>query len=741
VAVEGASESASTVAPGGSFERHVLEHLPSALILLDANGLVTYWNRRAEILYGASAAEVLGRRFVDLDRSPDPVARAGFAQTIAAVLAGGRWAGDSDAHLADGSVVPVFATLEQFVHPDTGEVGVMCTSIEITERRRVEAHLVYEARHDPLTKLPNRRMFLDHLDDALAGGGDPVAVLFLDLDDFKEINDLDGHATGDAVLCAVADVLAGIADDAALVARLSGDEFVACCSASGGPGAAVALAERMLAALRTSPLPGGRIGVEASVGVAVSTAGMHSEALLRNADVAMYLAKERGRGQVQVFDDAIGRDRHERAMVERELVAALAEDQLEVHYQPIVDLRSGTLLGFEALLRWRHPERGLIGPDDFLAVAEQSGTIGEIGAMVLQTACQVAAGWSCSADGPQIAVNVSARQLVDAGFAETVQDALREAGLPPARLCLEVTESSLMEADAGITHLIELKALGVRIAIDDFGMGYSSLGRLRRLPVDTLKIDRSFVDGLGRDDEDDEIVRAVVGLAKSLRLAVVVEGVEDTVQLARATLLGCDAGQGFLWSRAVPAEETTALAATAVRFHPPIADHRHDAVLHGDDAELLDALVPYVAEGLRQGEGVVVVATEAHLQQLRDAVEAIGLEPDGFIGLDAEATLRSFLAGSSPDAGRFHAVTSAALVSVGAGRRPVRAYGEMVGILWNDRNVLGALQLEGLWEQLRGEVTFSLLCGYRVDRDDPIGTAALAEACHLHHRTVTVSPG
>lgn len=565
--VAGAGPSANLTAAG--FERHVLDQLPTALILVDAGGRVVYWNRRAEQLYGARAADVLGRRFVDLDRNPDPAARAGLEATLAHVLDGGRWAGDSDAHLPGGVTVPVFASIERYEDPATGAVGVMCSSIEISERRRVEDHLVYEARHDPLTRLPNRRMFLDHLDGLLQREDqEPVAVLFVDLDDFKDVNDADGHAGGDAVLITVSEVLRAAAGEGTLVARFSGDEFVVCCSDAAGAQDAVALAERLLHALATTPLHRGRRGIGASVGVALSTPGMLSEALLRNADAAMYLAKERGRSQVQLFDDAVRRDRHERARVERQLAEAIDNDELEVEYQPMVDLRTGAIRGFEALVRWRHPERGLLGPDSFLAVAEQSGAISAIGAAVLDEACAAAAAWPGEHDGPQIAVNVSARQLADPGFADAVEAALGRSGLEPARLCLEVTETSLMEADFGIPHLVALKALGVRIAIDDFGVGYSSLDRLRRLPVDTLKVDRSFVLGLGRHDEDDEIVRAIVALAKSMALAVVVEGVEDEVQLAGARRLGCDAGQGFLWSRPVQGLDALALATGAVRLRP-----------------------------------------------------------------------------------------------------------------------------------------------------------------------------
>jgi diguanylate cyclase (GGDEF)-like protein/PAS domain S-box-containing protein len=590
----------STADFGAAFERHVLDQLPSALILVDADGVVRYWNRKAEALYGARATDVIGRRFVDLDRNPDPAAKAGLAATLDHVLTGGRWAGDSDAHLPGGASVPVFASLERFVDPQTGAIGIMCGSIEITERRLVEDHLVYESRHDPLTKLPNRLMFLDHLEAALGDvTGPPVAILFIDLDDFKEVNDADGHAAGDAVLANVGEVLRDVSGADHLVARLSGDEFVACCSGADGATEALALADRLLGALGAMPLPGGRRGIGASIGIAIATPGMHSEVLLRNADVAMYMAKELGRGQVQVFDDAISRVRHERAMVERELAEAIVNDELEVHYQPIVDLRRGELLGFEALVRWRHPERGLVMPDEFLGVAEHSGAIGAIGAVVLDQACRTAAGWTSSPAGPQIAVNVSARQLSDPGFTDEVVDALHRSGLAPARLCLEVTETSLMEAESGVRHLVALKAMGVRIAIDDFGMGYSSLGRLRRLPVDTLKIDRSFVAGLGRDEEDDEIVRAVVGLAKSLGLSVVAEGIEDLVQLAAATRLGCDTGQGYLWSRAVPAASTIDLAIGAVRLRPTSAASPAPPVVHLGDDELLDSLTPYVAAALR----------------------------------------------------------------------------------------------------------------------------------------------
>ncbi|HEX5501921.1 MAG TPA: EAL domain-containing protein [Thermomicrobiales bacterium] len=428
----------------------------------------------------------------------------------------------------------------------------------------------HQAFHDPLTGLPNRALFLDRLEHALAYARrrrESVAVLFVDLDRFKVINDSLGHEAGDLLLIAVASALKGCLRPEDTAARLGGDEFTILLERVADITAAVEVAERILGALQTPlPLGGYDLVVTGSLGIALSTPERDDPVeLMRQADVALYRAKASGKACYQVYDATMNARVLERLELEAELRRALEREEFVVHYQPKVALATGHLEGVEALVRWQHPERGLLPPAAFIALAEETGLIRPLGRWVLIEACRQARAWRAEhpADPPLVmAVNLTAPQFQQPHLAADIATILAETGLPPHLLQLEITESVLMDdAAATLATLGALKRLGVQLAIDDFGTGYSSLSYLKRFPVDWLKVDRRFVAGLGTDAEDTAIVRAVVNLAAALRLAVTAEGVETADQVARLQALGCTLAQGFYFARPLPAAALGALLA------------------------------------------------------------------------------------------------------------------------------------------------------------------------------------
>jgi diguanylate cyclase (GGDEF)-like protein len=429
--------------------------------------------------------------------------------------------------------------------------------------------LARQASHDTLTGLPNRAFVLGRLDEALEetrrAAGPPMAVFFIDLDNFKIINDTLGHAAGDTVLQTVADRLTGAARSDALVARLAGDEFVVIVDGLGREGA-IALADRIVVDVSRSitiTAPDGTrdVNVGASIGIAFADGTRISspDELLRDADVAMYQAKEHGRGRAELFDDAMYAAVADRLAVHQGLRHALETGDIKVHYQPIVDTDTGRVVCFEALVRWERPDHGLTDARDLIALAEEAGLIGALGSHVLAEACQQVVRWRTTRPGAgqlHIAVNVSGRQFGEPGFVPAVAAALTNSGLDPAALWLEITESSIMaDTETMRATVAEVRALGVNLAIDDFGTGYSSLAYLRRFPVQVVKIDRSFVADLGHDSQTDAIVTMIIGLAQALHLRVVAEGVESAEQLARLRSLGCRFAQGIYLGRPRPAKD------------------------------------------------------------------------------------------------------------------------------------------------------------------------------------------
>jgi diguanylate cyclase (GGDEF)-like protein len=438
-------------------------------------------------------------------------------------------------------------------HQPMPDGGWVATHRDITESRRAEARIAYMARHDALTGLPNRVQLSERIEQALARVevGDLVAVHLLDLDHFKSINDTLGHLVGDKLLQIAADRLRSLVRGTDTIARMGGDEFAIVQLALSDPSEATALAERVVACISEPyELDGQPAVIGVSVGIALAQrAGLTSDQLIRNADLALYSAKDNGRCTVRLFEPAMDVQVQKRRRLEQELRLGLAQNQFELRYQPVVDVAVNKITAFEALLRWRHPERGLIGPAEFIPIAEEIGLIAPLGAWVLVEACNAAARWRLPL---KIAVNLSPIQFRTSGLVQVISAALASSELPPDRLELEITEAALLEEGEDTMRILyELRELGVRIAMDDFGTGYSSLNYLQSFPFDRIKIDRSFVSDIARSTISLNIVRAVIALAKGLGMSVTAEGVEAPQQSTTLAAEGCTEMQGYLFSEPV----------------------------------------------------------------------------------------------------------------------------------------------------------------------------------------------
>lgn len=431
---------------------------------------------------------------------------------------------------------------------------------DITERRQAEEKIDWLARHDTLTKLPNRFHFREQLDRALKANS-KIAVHWIDLDHYKAINDSLGHPVGDALLESVAERLKSAVRASDIIARLGGDEFAVVQQNVSSAARATSFAKRLLSVIKAPhQLLGNTVAVTASIGIALSPKhGTDAGALLKNADVALYATKAAGRGSFSIYDGQLAAADLTTASQRSELEVALSSGQLELYYQPIVDLKLRSVTSFEALMRWRHPTRGLVPPDDFIPLAERSGLIVQMGAWAIEKACRDAMGWPSHI---KVNVNLSPRQFETAGLYATTRNALKATGLDPRRLEFEITESTLLQDDAKTHNILhKLKRLGVRIALDDFGTAYASLSYLRSFPFDKIKIDRSFIHDLtvGRRDDCLAIIDAVVGLAKQMKMTTVAEGIETAEQLDTISVAGCGEVQGFFFSRPVPADQVMAV--------------------------------------------------------------------------------------------------------------------------------------------------------------------------------------
>ena len=437
--------------------------------------------------------------------------------------------------------------------------------VEIADREESQARSQYLAYHDSLTGLGNRLLFKEQLEEALTDdsvASHPLAVLFLDLDGFKAVNDTLGHSIGDLLLKSVATKLRDILPRTDRIARLGGDEFAILQISAAQPGSSIALAEKIIEVVgQPNSIDGHDVTVGASVGIAVARPGdINTENFLKSADLAMYSAKSDGRGTYRMFDPEMDAIVQARRLLERDMRTALAQDGFRLFYQPLVNLQTKKVTAFEALMRWQHPERGMVPPSDFIPVAEEMGLIVQLGEWALRQACAEATEWP---DGICVSVNLSPLQFAKGNLVSSVMSALASAGLPASRLELEITESVLLEkSERNITILNQLRGLGVRISMDDFGTGYSSIGYLRSFPFDKIKIDQSFVRDLLVDEGSLAIVRAIAGLGVSFGMITTAEGVETEEQMRCLNLEGCIEVQGYLYSRPVPANEIVGVLAS-----------------------------------------------------------------------------------------------------------------------------------------------------------------------------------
>jgi diguanylate cyclase (GGDEF)-like protein/PAS domain S-box-containing protein len=562
-AVDPDGESAET--RSGARIQHLLDLSRDAFVETDAGAVLTEWNRQAELLFGWSRDEVLGRPVTDflvperyMNRFQDDLAMARTAP------------GDTERTRPremcllhrEGHELQVTATAYIMGSGDSLRMGGFLHDRH--EEKAAEEALAHAYLYDSLTGLPIRTLFTYRLAYALAkgkGSSGSVALLVLDLDRFKAINDALGHEVGDEVLVAVSGRLVAANGTAEVIARLGGDEFLVLFDGDDAEAEAEAFSERVLEALSAPITAGpGEVFITASIGIAYTSDRVtDATPLLSNADAAMYQAKKRGGGSVEVFGEAMRVRVLDRMNTEHSLHRALERSELKLFYQPVVEIKGSRAVGVEALLRWDHPDQGLVTPNRFIPVAEESGLIIPIGAWVLQEACRQLRRWQVKRYGGlqgAVEVNLSARQVDDPQIVATVEQILSETGLNPSYLTLEITESALMnDAAAALSVLRALKELGVTLAIDDFGTGYSSLSYLQRFPLDILKIDKTFVDELGIAPEGSEIISAVINLAHALGLQVIAEGVETELQLEELERLDCDFAQGYLFSRPVPAHE------------------------------------------------------------------------------------------------------------------------------------------------------------------------------------------
>jgi len=542
-----------------------LDSIGDAVLSTDLQGRITYLNAVAEKITGWTREEAAGKDVDDVFVIIDGSTREPCLNPLKTAREQNKTAGLTRHCILirrDGNEFAIEDSAAPIHDPRGVTTGAVIVFHDVSVARAVEAEMSHLAQHDTLTKLPNRTLLQDRLGQAIttAGrNGTRIAVLFLDLDGFKHINDSLGHAIGDRLLQSVAKRLLASVRTSDTVSRIGGDEFVVLLSEVAHAGDAGVKAGKILAALNAPlEIDQHNLRVTASIGVTTYPEdGQETAMLIKNADLAMYQAKENGRNNYQFFEKDMNVRALERQSVEENLCFALDRDELVMHYQPKISLITGEITGVEALIRWQHPERGLIGPLQFISVAEDCGLMLPIGNWVLRESCRQAKAWQDAGLRPiEMAVNVSSVEFRNEDFLEGVRAILEDTGLSPHYLGLELTESVLMQhAEFTVPVLKKLKAMGVRLAIDDFGTGYSSLSYLRQFPIDTLKVDQSFVHGISADTDDATIINAVINMGGNLKHRVIAEGVETVEQVAFLRAHGCDEGQGYYFSRPVPASQ------------------------------------------------------------------------------------------------------------------------------------------------------------------------------------------
>jgi len=540
--------------------RALIQNASDLIAVVDQTGLISYLSPSVTAVLGYPPEALLGANWLDLVH-PDDVDRMGLSNARVAGTPGRRVIGQGRVRHQDGSWRMLEGGHTNLLD-EPGIAGIILNAHDITARAVFEKQLQHQAFHDPLTALPNRALFLDRLEHALAHAArheGAVGVLVLDLDRFKVINDSLGHAAGDHLLVEVAARLVGCLRQEDTVARMGGDEFAILLGAGRGLLQEERAAERILHALEAPfLLDGHEVVMVTSIGIITSTLHQSAADLLRDVDVALYRAKSKGRGRFEVFDETMNAHALERLELEADLRRGLERGEFVVYYQPQMALATGRLVGMEALLRWVSPTRGLVMPAVFIPLAEETGLIRPLGQWVLEQACRQTRLWHDQAPGEPLVtcVNLSARQFQHPTLVEDVARALQESGVEAHWIELEITESAAMEnAETAVVTLRRLKALGVALAIDDFGTGYSSLSYLKRFPIDTLKIDRSFISGMQWQSDDASIVSAVMSLGHALHLTVVAEGVETAEEAAQLRALECELGQGYYFARPLPGEQ------------------------------------------------------------------------------------------------------------------------------------------------------------------------------------------
>jgi diguanylate cyclase (GGDEF)-like protein/PAS domain S-box-containing protein len=550
----------------------LIANASDVIMIVGADGVLRFASPSSERTLGLKPAEITGKSLPELWEGEDAEKLRAFLVEVGAASPSGT-IGPVELRVERGAKCYVVETVGSNLTEDPAVAGLALNFRDISERKALEEQLRQLAFHDPLTLLANRNLFRDRVQHALTlalHGTECVAVMFLDLDNFKNINDSLGHDAGDRLLQAVAQRIVKTTRASDTVARLGGDEFAVLMEGIERLSEVGRVADALVESLNLPfQLDGREVRVGASVGVAISAAEAGAEALLSNADIAMYHAKAGGKNRHVTFQPQMQAILHERLRLEADISRALANQEFFIEYQPIVDLGTRSLLGVEALVRWRHPEAGVLMPGRFIQVVEECGHVARLGRWVLRQACRDLCAWRRSiagGSGLRLAVNISGRHLQHGELARDVAQALAESGLEPGNLVIELTESTIMSnTDANLERFHSLKALGVRLAIDDFGTGYSSLSYLHRFPIDILKIDRSFVSNLTNTDNGPELARAVVTLGETLGLETVAEGIELEPQVAALLALGCVAGQGFLFAKAASLEQLSKSAFVARR--------------------------------------------------------------------------------------------------------------------------------------------------------------------------------
>ncbi|OPB34650.1 phosphodiesterase DibA [Pseudomonas fluorescens] len=540
------------------------------VLVTDTQGLIVHVNRAFMEITGYQRHDVMGQR-PSLFKSGRHSAHF-YQQMFQALESTGEWSGEIWNRRKSGEVYPQWQTI-RVIHDDQGKVShYVAVFSDISAMKNSEHELAHLAHHDPLTDLPNRLLFTDRAEQALASAQvhkRGCALLLMDLDHFKIINDSLGHNVGDQLLKLVAERLSGLFGPGVTLARLGGDEFAVLAESCPQVVQAAALAQRMLNAMKEPFIfDGNQLFISASIGISLFPSdALSAEQLLRNADSALFKAKSAGREGYALYTEELTAHAQHRVEIAGELRRALDQHELRVYYQPVHDLHDSRLVGVEALVRWQHPERGLVPPGEFIPIAERTGLIADIDAWVMDQACRQMCQWL--ADGAPlsfIAINVSSRLFARRELYEQVAQVLHATGLDPAFLELEVTESAVMDdPEVALEQLHRLRELGLRLAIDDFGTGYSSLLRLKRLPVQKLKIDQGFVAGLPWDEDDAAIVRVVIALAKSMGMQVHAEGIEQVEQARFLLDQECDMGQGYWFGRPMPAQEIDWTRAPLIR--------------------------------------------------------------------------------------------------------------------------------------------------------------------------------